>query len=84
MVILEGIMEISAAEFKAKCLKIMDTVQHTREEVLITKRGKPIARLLPAGAPTPRSPFGCMEKRASMTDDLIASTGEVWDADNEV
>ena len=75
-------MEISAAEFKAKCLKIMDTVQYTREEVLITKRGKPIARLLPAGDPIQKTPFGCMQKRAAMSDDLIAPTGENWNADH--
>lgn len=74
-------MEISAAEFKAKCLKIMDTVQHTREEVLITKRGKPIARLLPAGSPVKKSPFASMLKQAEMMDDLIDPTGETWNAE---
>lgn len=76
-------MEISAAEFKAKCLKIMDTVQHTREEILITKRGKPIARLLPAGNPIPKSPFGCMQNRATMADDLVNPTGETWNVDRQ-
>lgn len=74
-------MQISAAEFKAKCLKIMDTIHHTREEVVITKRGKPIARLLPTGTPSRKSPFGCMQGQASSNDDLIQPTGEVWNAD---
>jgi len=76
-------MQISAAEFKAKCLKIMDTVQHTREEVLITKRGKPIARLLPAGTAVNTSPFAYMQNRAQMLDNLVAPTGELWDADDQ-
>jgi prevent-host-death family protein len=38
---------IAAAEFKARCLTLMEDVRSTREEVLITKRGKPVARLVP-------------------------------------
>jgi len=37
-----------AGEFKARCLKVMDQVQATREPVTITKRGKPVAKLVPA------------------------------------
>ena len=40
-------MEIAAGEFKARCLKLMDEVQATGEEVVITKRGKPVAKLVP-------------------------------------
>ena len=38
---------IAAGVFKAKCLAIMDEVQQKREAVLITKNGKPVARLVP-------------------------------------
>ena len=38
---------IAAGQFKAQCLNLMDKVQETREPVLITKRGKPIAKLIP-------------------------------------
>ncbi len=50
-------MEISAAEFKAKCLKIMDEIARTRKPIVITKRGKPVAKLVPAEL-TPRKPAG--------------------------
>lgn len=40
---------INASEFKAKCLRVLDDVQCTRAEVVITKRGKPVARLVPIG-----------------------------------
>jgi len=40
-----------AGEFKARCLKVMDDVQLTREPVVITKKGRPVAKLVPAGAP---------------------------------
>jgi prevent-host-death family protein len=39
---------ISAREFKARCLTLMDDVQDTREPLLITKGGKPVAKLVPA------------------------------------
>jgi len=39
---------IPAGEFKARCLTLMDDVRTTREPVVITKRGKPVAKLVPA------------------------------------
>lgn len=38
---------IKASEFKAKCLAILDEVSRTGEPVLVLKRGRPVARLLP-------------------------------------
>lgn len=40
---------IAAAEFKAKCLSIIDRVRERGEPVTITKRGRVVARLVPAG-----------------------------------
>jgi prevent-host-death family protein len=40
--------KIAAAKFKAQCLKVMEQVRTTREPVLITKRGQPLAKLVPA------------------------------------
>jgi prevent-host-death family protein len=42
---------LAATEFKARCLAVLDRVARTGEEVTITKRGKPVARLVP---PTPQ------------------------------
>lgn len=42
---------IPASEFKARCLALVAEVRSTREPVLITKRGRPVARLVPAGKP---------------------------------
>lgn len=42
---------ILAAEFKAHCLALMDEVQETAPEIVVTKRGRPVARILPATAP---------------------------------
>ncbi|PYX70642.1 MAG: type II toxin-antitoxin system prevent-host-death family antitoxin [Acidobacteria bacterium] len=39
---------MAAGEFKAKCLQVMDQVRSTRTPIVITKRGRPIAKLVPA------------------------------------
>jgi prevent-host-death family protein len=40
--------KIAAAKFKAQCLTLMEDVQSTRQPLLITKRGRPVAKLVPA------------------------------------
>lgn len=49
-------MTITATEFKAKCLAILDQVQASGETVTITKRGKVVAQLVPA-ADTAEKPW---------------------------
>ena len=51
---------IAAGEFKAKCLHLLDEVQQTRQEIVITKRGRPVARLLPVEEKVPTL-FGRMK-----------------------
>ena len=41
--------QMPAAEFKASCLAVMDSVQATGEPVVVTKRGVPVVKLVPAG-----------------------------------
>ncbi len=62
---------IPAARFKARCLKIMDEVKARREPVLITKKGKPVARLLPAEEPM-HDIFGCLAGELEITGDITA------------
>jgi prevent-host-death family protein len=40
--------KVAAAEFKAHCLALMEDVRSTREPLVITKRGKPVVKLVPA------------------------------------
>ena len=40
--------EIAASEFKARCLALLDEVADTKETLVITKRGKPVAEVVPA------------------------------------
>jgi prevent-host-death family protein len=43
--------EVPAGEFKAKCLALLDQVRDTGEAIVVTKRGKPVARILPLEEP---------------------------------
>lgn len=72
--------KIAAGEFKAKCLGLLDEVERSRKEIIITKRGRAVARLLPADDEPPRV-FGRMKGSVEILGDLIAPVGERWDAD---
>jgi prevent-host-death family protein len=72
---------IPAGQFKAKCLSLMDEVQQTGEEIIITKRGQPVARLLPPVTEKPRRIWGCKEGTVEILGDIVASTEEEWDAE---
>lgn len=73
---------ISAAKFKAECLQLMDDVAATHEEIIITKRGKPVARLMPVHE-APRKLFGCMEGTVTYLGDIVSPIDEEWDAMKE-
>jgi prevent-host-death family protein len=72
--------EIPAGKFKTHCLKIMDEVQKSKRPVLITKHGKPVAKLVPI-ADTPAPLFGLMQDLVTIKGDIIGPIGEKWDAD---
>ena len=64
--------EIGAADFKARCLEIMDRVAEKRESYTITKRGRPVARLLPVERRNARTVFGCMAHETKVSERLDA------------
>jgi prevent-host-death family protein len=72
--------QIAAGEFKAKCLHLLDEVQQTRKEIVITKRGRAAARLLPVEEEVP-SIFGRMKGTITILGDIVGPTGEKWEAD---
>ena len=39
---------IAASAFKARCLALLDRVAETGEPLVVTKRGRPVARVVPA------------------------------------
>ena len=68
---------IGAAEFREQCLALLDNL--TPEGVIITKHGRPVARV----TPYPRQPadmIGMLTGKVVINGDIL-STGEAWDAD---
>ena len=68
---------ISATEFKAHCLALMDEVQRTGEELIVTKHGKPVARVGPMPSTTQSPLLGWMRGTSEVTGDLIGAE-DVW------
>jgi prevent-host-death family protein len=61
---------VPATRFKAQCLELMDRVAERRATYVITKRGKPVAKLVPADPPERKSVFGCMADQTEFVGDL--------------
>jgi prevent-host-death family protein len=74
------VMEIKAGEFKAKCLELMDLVAEGHEEIIITKRGKPVAKLVPVDNKPVRDAFGWMKGTISFHGDIISPIDVEWEA----
>lgn len=74
-------MNIPAGEFKARCLQLMDQVEETGREVIITKRGRPVAKLVPVPEAPARDVFGCMRGTVTVVGDIVAPLEERWEAD---
>jgi len=71
---------IPAGEFKAHCLKLMDEVAATGDEIVITKRGKPVAQLVRAGLRTePESLFGYMKGTFEIIGDIVEPIFPNWE-----
>lgn len=69
---------IGAGEFKAKCLKLLDEVAETREPLVITKHGKPVAQVVPI--PQRRDIFGAMKGSVLWEGDIISPIDVEWEA----
>jgi len=61
---------MSAADFKAKCLEVLDTVAKTSESVVVTKRGRPVARVVPM-VNKPHRLFGALKGRVRSVGDIV-------------
>lgn len=64
-------MEVPAGEFKARCVQLMDEVEETGREVVITKRGRPVARLVRVAEAGARDVFGCMRGTVTVVGDIV-------------
>ena len=63
--------KMAAGSFKVHCLAVMDEVQSKRESVLITKRGKPVAKLVPVDKQTDDI-FGFLAGKGKVIGDVVS------------
>lgn len=73
--------KMPAGEFKARCLSVMESVRKTKEPVLITKRGRPVAKLVPADE-APQKFLGRLEGIVRIVGDIESPVvpTEAWSA----
>jgi prevent-host-death family protein len=72
---------MAAGKFKAQCLKVMDRVNATREPVLITKKGRPVAKLVPVD-PIAKDSLGSLVGIIEIVGDIESPVEppEAWEA----
>jgi len=75
-----SISEISATQFRARCLKLLDEVERTGQPLVITKHGKPVARL--ESARSRRDLRGSVTFHVTDDELVTASMGE-WDMERD-
>lgn len=73
--------KLPAGEFKAHCLSVIENVRKTRETVVITKRGRPVAKLVPADE-SPQQFLGRLEGVVRIVGDIESpiEPAEIWEA----
>ncbi|HUO25710.1 MAG TPA: type II toxin-antitoxin system Phd/YefM family antitoxin [Candidatus Aquilonibacter sp.] len=64
--------DVPISEFKAKCLGLIDKVQKTREPLRITRHGRPVAEVVPAGPDRKRKFLGDMIGTAKIVGDIVS------------
>ena len=74
---------IKASEFKTKCLKLMDEVANSGVEIVITKNGRPVSRLVPYRDEEP-SMFGRDRDKIRILGDIISPLEVDWDEEREL
>lgn len=74
--------QIAISKFKATCLAVLDRVRQTREPVLVTKRGTPIAEIKPPPEPQAGAWLGAMAGSAEIVGDIVAPAEpeDTWEA----
>ena len=74
---------VSAASFKAGCLRLLDEVARQRRPIIVTKRGKPVAKVVPVDE-EPIDLFGRMAGKIRICGDVVGPLGDLeWTGDAE-
>jgi prevent-host-death family protein len=70
---------IKASEFKAKCLALLGEVEQKGDRLIITKKGKPVADVVPH-KPEKRELLGILKGRVEIVGDIISPIDVEWEA----
>lgn len=70
---------ISISEFKAKCLGLIEQVDKTRQPLRITRHGRPVAELVPAGPARQRKFLGGMVGTGEIVGDIVSPVIDLED-----
>ena len=73
---------MKASDFKARCLRLMDEVAESGEEITITKNGRPVAKLAPHYE-KPKQWFGRDHGKLRITGDIVSPMPAEWFEDPE-
>ena len=71
---------VPASKAKTHLLELLNTVDRKGESVIITKRGRPVAKLVPIENQPARSIFGYMKGTGRITGDVVGPEPDVWNA----
>jgi prevent-host-death family protein len=71
---------VMASRFKAECLALLDKVERTKVSIVVTKHGRPVARVVPIEEPTRRSTDHSVKLKIG-EDEAYYSTGETWEVE---
>ena len=74
--------QIGAGQFKTHCLRLIEEVAQTKQPIIVTKHGQPMAKLVPIEDET-YSLFGCQANTINISGDIVESTGELWEVEEE-
>lgn len=69
--------QVSASEFKATCLQLMDEVARTGVELIVTKHGRPVVRLSAVGDASD-SPWGFLAESVVRHGDIVSADETSW------
>lgn len=74
--------EVAISEFKAKCLALLDQVQKTRNPLLVTRFGKPVAEVIPAFEAGRGHWIGSMKHTMKIVGDIVSPANDEgeWEA----
>ena len=74
---------VPVTKFKAHCLEMIEAVSRNRTPIIISKRGKPVARLMPIDEAAPTPIWGRMRGSMEIVGDIVSPDPEPWNSEHD-